>query len=98
MDAANRFGISKSEAIKYIKELVDMGLLEINHDPNRSTELKLTTDGNRFAEKQINEKYGEFKKVFNHNGVAYKVPTAVIIREGVKEQDLVNFPLWSDDD
>ena len=98
MDAAKRFSISKNEAMKYIKELIDTGLLEINNDPNRSTELKLTTDGNRFAEKQINEKFGEFKKVISHTGIAYKVPTTVIIREGIKEQDLVNFPLWSNDD
>jgi len=98
MEAAKRFSISKSEAIKYIKELIDTGLLEINNDPNRSTELKLTTNGNRFAEKQIIEKFGEFKKVISHTGIAYKVPTTVIIREGIKEQDLVNFPLWSNDD
>ena len=81
-----------------IQELLDNGLLEKKDDPSISSEFKLTTEGSRFAEKQIIEKFGEFKRVTNHRGIAYKVPTIVIIREGIREQDLVNFPLWSDED
>ncbi len=98
IDAAKRFGISIAEAKMQIQELLDNGLLEKNDDPSISSEFKLTTEGSRFAEKQIIEKFGEFKRVTNHRGIAYKVPTIVIIREGIREQDLVNFPLWSDED
>ena len=98
MDAANRFGISKSDARKQVQELLDMGFLEKNDNPNMPSDFRLTTEGSRFVEKQIIEKFGEFKRIVNHRGVAYKVPTVVIIREGIKEQDLDNFPLWSDED
>ena len=91
-----RCGISKADAIKQIQELIKAGLLEKNDNPNMSFEFRLTTEGSRFAEKQIIEKFGEFKKVISHRGIAYKVPTTVIIREGIREQDLNNFPLWSD--
>jgi len=96
-DAVERFGISKTEAIKQVQNLIDDGLLEKNDDPNVPSELRLTTDGSRFAEKQIIEKFGEFKRVVNHRGIAYKVPTTVIMREGIREQDLESFPLWSDE-
>lgn len=97
MDAAKRFGISKIDAIKQLHELVDNGLLEKNDDPSVPSEFKLTTEGSRFAEKQIIEKFGEFKRVVNHKGIAYKIPTIVIMREGIREQDLESFPLWSDE-
>ncbi len=97
MDAAKRFGISIDEAKKQVQSLIENGLLEKNDDPSVSSELRLTTEGSRFAEKQIIEKFGEFKRVVNHRGIAYKVPTIVIIREGIREQDLNNFPLWSDE-
>jgi predicted transcriptional regulator len=98
MDAAKRFGISKDDARKQVQELLNMGYLEKNNNPNMPSDLKLTTEGSRFAEKQIIEKFGEFKKIINHRGIAYKVPTTVIIREGIREQDLDNFPLWDDED
>ena len=98
MDAAQRFGISMDEAKKQVQALIEDGLLEKNDDPNVSSELRLTTEGSRFAEKQIIEKFGEFKKVTNHRGISYKVPTVVIIREGIREQDLSNFPLWNDEE
>lgn len=97
-DVTKRFGISKDEAKKQIQELIDNKLLENNNDSNIPVKLRLTTKGSRFAEKQIIENFGEFKKVINHRGVAYKVPTVVIIREGISEQDLVNFPLWGDEE
>jgi len=98
MDAAQRFGISIDEARKQIQELVDNGFLEKNDDPCIASEFELTTEGSRFAEKQIIDKFGEFKRVISHRGIAYKVPTVVIIREGIREQDLVNFPLWNDEE
>ena len=68
MDAAKRFGISIDEAKKQVQSLIENGLLEKNDDPSISSELRLTTEGSRFAEKQIIEKFGEFKKVVNHRG------------------------------
>jgi len=92
-----RFGITKSEVTKQLQELMDSGLLEKNNNPNMSSEFRLTTSGSRFAEKQIIKKFGEFKKVTDSKGIAYKVPTVVIIREGIKEEELNQFPLWSNE-
>jgi len=92
-----RFGITKEEVTKQLQELIDNGLLEKNDSPNFASEYRLTPNGSRFAEKQIIEKFGEFKKVIDHRGIAYKVPTIVIIREGIKENELNQFPLWSDE-
>lgn len=48
-------------------------------------------------EKMLIDEFGEFKKVIDHNGIAYKVPSIVIIREGIKEHELDRFPLWSEE-
>ena len=95
--AMERFGISKEEAEKQIQEMIDMGLLQKNDNPLMPSEFRLTNDGSKFTEQTIIKEYGEFKKVINHKGIAYRVPTIVIIREGIKEQDLYQFPLWSDE-
>ena len=95
--AMDRFGISKEEAKKQIQQLIDMGLLQKNDNPIMPAEFKLTTNGSKFAEESIIKEYGEFKKVIDHNGIAYRVPTIVIIREGIKEQDLYQFPLWNEE-
>ena len=43
-------------------------------------------------------RFGEFKKVVRmRTGVAYKVPTRVILEQGIREQDLDRFPLWEGD-
>lgn len=97
-DVADRFGITRDVIKKQLQELIDAGLLEKNDNPNMASKFRLTTNGSRFAEKQIIKKYGEFKKVINSKGVAYKVPTIIIIREGIKEEELSQFSLWSDKD
>jgi len=58
MDAAKRFGISIAEAEKQIQELLEKGFLEKNDNPSMPSEFRLTTEGSRFAEKQIIEKFG----------------------------------------
>jgi len=60
-------------------------------------QFKLTVQGNKYAEKTIIKDYGEFRKVTDHKGVSYKVPVIVILREGIKEEDLNQFPLWDDE-
>lgn len=46
----------------------------------------------RRCEKEL----GEYRKVISiTRGMAYKVPTRVIIEQGIREQDLPRFPLWS---
>jgi len=90
-------GITEDQVKKALQEMVDDGLLQKNDDPSMPAEFKLTTNGSKFAEKIIINDYGEFKKVTNHKGIAYKVPTIVIIREGIKEEELDQFPLWSDE-
>jgi len=95
--AMDEFGISKEEVEKQIQEMIDMGLLQKNDNPIMPADFKLTNGGSRLAEEGIIKEYGEFKKVIDHKGIAHRVPTIVIIREGIKEQDLCNFPLWSDE-
>jgi len=95
--AMDSFGITKDQVEKIMQEMIDDGMLQENTDPSVPMKFKLTTVGNMFAEKVIIQDYGEFKKVVNHKGIAYKVPTIVIIREGIKEDELDQFPLWSDE-
>ena len=96
-NAMDRFGISKEQAVKAIQEMIDDGLLKENEDPSVPMRFKLTTNGAKLAEKNIIKSYGEFRKVTDHNGVSYKVPVIVIMREGIKEEELNQFPLWSDE-
>jgi len=97
-DAMKKFGISREQAEQCIKDMMDDGLLQKNDDPSMPFTLKLTLDGNKKAEKLINEDFGEFRKVTSQNGIAYKVPTVVIMRGDINEDDLHHFPLWTDDD
>lgn len=44
-------------------------------------------------------RFGEYKKIVRMStGVAYKVPTRIIIEQGIREQDLDQFPLWEGDE
>jgi len=95
--AMDEFGLSEEEVKKQIQEMIDIGLIQKNDNPMMPADFKITNSGSRLAEKTIIEQCGEFKKVVNHNGIAYRVPTIVIIREGINEQDLYQFPLWSDE-
>lgn len=95
-NAMDRFGITKEQAEKAVQEMIDEGLLKENMDPSVPMKFKLTGSGAKLAEKNIIKDLGEFRKVTDHNGVSYKVPVVVIIREGIKEEDLNQFPLWSD--
>jgi len=96
-NAMDRFGITEEQAKKALQEMIDAGLLQENTDPSIPAKFKLTTDGNRLAEKNIIKEYGEFRKVTNSKGVSYKIPTIVIIREGIREDSLEKFPLWTDE-
>lgn len=96
-NAMDRFGITKEQTLKAIQEMIDDGFLQENTDPSVPRRFKLTNNGSKFAEKNIIRDFGEFKKITDHKGVSYKVPTIVIIREGIKEEELNQFPLWSDD-
>lgn len=95
--AMNTFGITKEQAKKEIQEMIDKGLLQENTDPTIPMKFKLTPTGSRLAEKTIISEYGEFRKVTDHKGVSYRVPVIVIIREGIKEEQLNQFPLWEDE-
>jgi len=95
--AMDSFGITEDQVRKILQEMIDDGLLQKNDDPSVPMKFKLTTGGCKFAEKTIIDDYGEFKKVVNHKGIAYKVPTIVIMREGIKEEELNQFPFWSDE-
>lgn len=97
-NAMNTFGITKEQAKRVLQEMIDDGFLQKNEDPSVPFEFKLTTDGCKYAEKTIIKQYGEFRKVTDHKGISYKVPTIVIMREGIKEDELSQFPLWSDEE
>jgi len=92
-----RFGLTREQAKKALQSMIDDGFLQKNDDPSMPFDFKLTTDGAKMAEKTIQEDFGEFKKITDHNGISYRVPTFVIMREGVREEDLCHFPLWTDD-
>lgn len=48
----------------------------------------------KFVIKMIQE-HGLFKKVIDQTtNIAYKVPTRTIIEEGLKQEDLENYPVW----
>jgi len=96
-NAMDRFGVTEEQAKRIIQEMIDDGLLQENTDSSVPMQFRLTTNGRKLAEESIIKEYGEFKKVVNHKGIAYKVPTIVIIREGIKEDGLDQFPLWSDE-
>jgi len=96
-DAAKQFGITYDEAKKQIQELIDMGLLTKSDDPSLDMDFKLTNTGAVFAEESIIEKFGEFKKIMDMvSGKWHKVPTIIIIREGIRQEDLKHFPIWGD--
>jgi len=96
-NAINQFGITKEQAKKEIQEMIDKGLLQENTDPTIPMQFKLTPTGSRLAEKTIIKDFGEFRRVTDHKGVSYRVPVIVIIREGIKEDQLDQFPLWDDE-
>ena len=96
-NAMDRFGIPKEQVEKAIQEMIDDGLLKANEDPTIPMQFKLTPHGSKTAEKNIIKEYGEFRKITDHNGISYKVPVIVIIREGIKESELNQFPLWVDE-
>lgn len=96
-DAMKKFDMTREQVEKAFQEMLDDGLLQKNDDPNMPLDFKLTTNGSRMAEKIIGEDYGEFKKITDHNGISYKVPTFVIMRGGIREDELHHFPLWTDD-
>lgn len=48
---------------------------------------------------QIRREYGNYQKVVRiSTGEAFKVPTALIYEQGIKEQELNRFPLWQEGD
>lgn len=96
-NAMDTFGITREQAEKALQEMINDGLLQVNTDPSVPFEFKLTTRGSKYAEKTIIKDYGEFRKVTDHKGVSYKVPVIVILREGIREEELDQFPLWSDE-
>jgi len=97
-NAMDTFGLTKKQAEKAVQEMIDEGLLSENNDPSVPMKFKITTLGAKLAEKTIIDDLGEFKKVIDHNGISYKVPTIVIIREGINEENLNQFPLWGEND
>ncbi len=48
----------------------------------------------QYIQKKIDE-VGLFKKVVDiSSGITYRVPTKLIIEEGLRQQDLKNYPIW----
>ncbi len=48
----------------------------------------------KFIIKMMKE-HGLFKKVIDiETGIAYKIPTRLIIEEGLRQTELKNYPVW----
>jgi len=48
----------------------------------------------KFIIKMLQE-HGLFKKVVDiESGISYKIPTRLIIEEGLRQKDLKNYPTW----
>ena len=81
--------------IEYSKEISDYKSVCCNSDVEIHS--KMTCSNfcqDKFVLKMI-EKYGLFKKVVDiDSGIAYKVPTRLIIKEGLRQEELKNYPTW----
>ena len=80
---------------EYSHEIIDIKSVCCNSDVEIHSKI---TCGDycheKFILKMIKE-HGLFKKVVNiENGIAYKVPTRLIIEEGLNQKDLKNYPTW----
>ena len=52
---------------------------------------------NKAKLEKLLEQHGYFKKVIDQKtGIAYKVPTRIIITEGLNYADLPKYPLWKE--
>ncbi len=50
----------------------------------------------KFVEKMLAE-FGNYKKITDEDsGLSYKVPTKQIVEEGITQDQLKNFPFWTD--
>lgn len=80
---------------EYSKDISDYKSVCCNSDVEIHS--KMTCSKNcqeKFILKMI-EKFGLFKKVVDiESDIAYKVPTRLIIEEGLRQEDLKNYPIW----
>lgn len=77
------------------KEIMDVKSGCCNADIESHTKI---TCGNycheKFILKMIHE-HGLYKKVIDQeSSIAYKIPTRLIIEDGLRQQDLKNYPRW----
>ncbi len=78
------------------EEIMEVKSICCNSDIESHTKI---TCGNychdKFIIKMIKE-HGLFKKVTDmESGISYKIPTRLIIEEGLKQQDLKKYPTWN---
>jgi len=90
--AAKKAGFTDADIDGGIAGLADKGLIAPDSDG-----YAITKDGIEMIERDIIKKFGEFKKITDiTSGKSYKVPTIIIMREGIRQEDLKHFPEWTD--
>lgn len=90
-------GFSEKDIDQALKELKEEGLIRKSDHVGYDDNMQLTPTGSKLIESELIKRYGEFKKVMDmESGKSHKVPTVVIIREGINQHDLKNFPEWTD--
>ena len=80
---------------EYSKQILDVKSVCCNSDVEIHSKI---TCGNNCHEKfiiKMIQDHGLFKKVVDiESGIAYKIPTRLIIEEGLRQEELKNYPTW----
>ncbi len=78
------------------KEIMDVKSVCCNADIQSNNKI---TCGSKCHEKfvlKMIKKYGLYKKVMDQQtNTAYKIPTRLIIEDGVTQKELKNYPVWN---
>ena len=80
---------------EYSKQIIDYKSVCCNSDVEIHSKPTCGDDCHeKFIVKML-EEYGTYKKVIDQaSGLAYKIPTRLIIEKGLRQQDLMNYPRW----
>lgn len=80
---------------EYSKEVIDIKSICCNSDVEIHSKITCSNYCHeKFIIKMLQE-HGLFKKIIDTTtGKQYKIPTRVIIEDGLRQQDLKNYPLW----
>jgi len=83
-----------------IKEQISEDIFDVkskccNADVENSVKVTCSDNCHKIYVTQLEEKFGEFKKVVDQEtGITYKIPTRDIIERGLKYSDVRTYPVW----